>query len=178
MPQKSQEPNTRRTAAVVERIGRWYDREGRALPWREADSFAWGVLVSEVMLQQTPVDRALPLWREWMMRWPTPGALAAAPQADVVRAWGRLGYPRRAKWLRECAQAIERDLDGEVPITETDLRTLPGVGEYTAAAVMAVMAVMAFAFGRRAVVLDTNVRRVIGRVWRGRALPPGHITRA
>ncbi len=156
---------------VVRTVIAWFGREGRVLPWREASAYAWGVLVSEVMLQQTPVSRALPVWREWMKRWPTPDALAAARADDVVRAWGRLGYPMRARRLWQCAGAIVRDHDGVVPSDEATLRALPGLGDYTAAAVAA------FGFGTRTVVLDTNVRRVIARAWEGVALPPGHITR-
>lgn len=159
-------------AEVVRAVIEWFAREGRVLPWREASAYAWGVLVSEVMLQQTPVSRVLPVWRDWMQRWPTPGALAAARQEDVVRAWGRLGYPMRARRLWQCAGMIVRDHGGIVPSDEATLRGLPGLGDYTAAAVAA------FGFGTRTVVLDTNVRRVIARVWEGVALPPGHITRA
>lgn len=158
-------------AAVVRAVIEWFRREARVLPWREVSAYAWGVLVSEVMLQQTPVSRVLPLWREWMKRWPSPEALAAARQEDVVRAWGRLGYPLRARRLWLCAGAIVRDHDGVVPSDEATLRSLPGLGDYTAAAVAA------FGFGVRTVVLDTNVRRVVARVWGGMPLPPGHLTR-
>lgn len=146
----------------------WFDAHGRDLPWRGADRTAWGVLVSEVMLQQTPVPRVEPLWREWMRRWPTPADLAAASTADVLRAWGRLGYPRRALRLQECARVVVDRYGGELPGGEADLLALPGVGAYTAAAVRA------FAFGRRSVVLDTNVRRVLSRTLDGEALPPPH----
>lgn len=150
----------------------WYDAAARDLPWRAPDRTPWGVLVSEVMLQQTPVARVLPAWREWLDRWPTPAALAAAPTADVLRAWGTLGYPRRALRLQEAARAVVERHDGELPHDEAALRTLPGIGAYTAAAVVA------FAYGRRAVVLDTNVRRVLARALEGRALPPAHQTAA
>lgn len=148
----------------------WYDAVGRPLPWRAPDRTPWGVLVSEVMLQQTPVARVLPRWLDWLERWPTPADLAAAPAADVLRAWDRLGYPRRALRLRECAAAIVERHGGRVPATEPELRALPGIGEYTAAAVMA------FAFGARSVVLDTNVRRVLARALGGEALPPPSLT--
>ena len=115
------------------------------------------MLVSEVMLQQTPVARVVPEWQAWMARWPTPAALADAEPGEVVRQWGRLGYPRRALNLHAAASAIVARHDGRVPEEESALRALPGVGEYTAAAVRA------FAFGRRSVVLDTNVRRVLAR---------------
>lgn len=150
----------------------WFHREARDLPWREADRTPWGVLVSEVMLQQTPVVRVLPVWREWMERWPTPRDLAHATQADAVRAWGRLGYPRRAKRLWECALALVERHNGHVPSSREDLLALPGIGDYTAGAVRA------FAFGERDIVLDTNIRRVIGRAWRAEPLPAAHQTRA
>jgi A/G-specific adenine glycosylase len=123
------------------------------------------VLVSEVMLQQTPVTRVEPVWRQWMTVWPAPADLAAAPTADVLRAWGRLGYPRRALRLQECARAVTERHGGVLPSDEPTLRTLPGVGSYTAAAVVA------FAHGGRSVVLDTNVRRVLARTLAGHALP-------
>jgi len=126
------------------------------------------VLVSEVMLQQTPVARVQPVWREWLERWPTPAHLAAAPTSDLLRAWGRMGYPRRALRLQEAARAVVERHGGVLPTTEAELRALPGVGTYTAAAVVA------FAHGRRAVVQDTNVRRVLSRTLAGEALPPAH----
>lgn len=153
-------------------VGRWFARTARDLPWRSPDRSAWGVLVSEVMLQQTPVVRVEPVWREWMDLWPTPAALAAASTADVLRAWGRLGYPRRALRLQDCARAVVDRHDGVVPAGEEALRALPGVGEYTAAAVTA------FAHGRRAVVVDTNVRRVLARAVEGVALPAPSYTAA
>ncbi|EYR64203.1 hypothetical protein N866_14150 [Actinotalea ferrariae CF5-4] len=149
----------------------WFDTAARDLPWRAADRTPWGVLVSEVMLQQTPVARVEPLWRRWMMRWPTPADLAEESTAEVLRAWDRLGYPRRALRLQECARAVVERHDGELPRTEAELLALPGVGTYTAAAVMA------FAHGRRAVVVDTNVRRVLSRAIAGDALPPPSLTR-
>ncbi|GIG55011.1 A/G-specific adenine glycosylase [Demequina activiva] len=159
-------------SAMVGAVIEWFSQEARDLPWRHADCSPWGVLVSEVMLQQTPVVRVEPVWREWMRRWPTPGDLAAEPQAEAVRAWGRLGYPRRAQRLWLCAAAIVDRHDGEVPQDTEALRALPGIGEYTAAAVRT------FAFGERDVVLDTNVRRVIGRAWRAEPHPAAHLTRA
>lgn len=150
---------------LVDRVTTWYDDVARDLPWRRPDRTPWGVLVSEVMLQQTPVVRVEPVWRTWMSRWPSPAALAAASTADVLRAWDRLGYPRRALRLAECARVIVERHGGAVPDDEAALRALPGVGEYTAAAVRA------FAFGRRAVVVDTNVRRVLARAVSGAALP-------
>lgn len=158
--------------AVVNAIVEWFHREGRSLPWRSPDPDPWAVLVSEVMLQQTPVARVQPVWLDWMARWPTPAALAAATQADAVRAWGRLGYPRRAARLWECAVAITDRHGGNVPRDEAALLALPGVGAYTAAAILA------FAYGQRAVVLDTNVRRVVSRIWDGQELPRAHISKA
>lgn len=143
----------------------WYADTARALPWREPDCTPWGILVSEVMLQQTPVQRVEPVWRRWLERWPTPPDLAAEPSGAAVRAWDRLGYPRRALRLHGCAVAITREHAGQVPDTLAQLRALPGVGQYTAAAVGA------FAFGLRSAVVDTNVRRVLARAVTGVALP-------
>jgi A/G-specific adenine glycosylase len=148
----------------------WYSRAARDLPWRTADRTPWGVLVSEVMLQQTPVDRVVPAWQEWMARWPEPAALAADAPGEAVRMWGRLGYPRRALRLHGAAVDMVSRFEGRVPADEADLRSLPGVGEYTAAAVQA------FAFGRRSVVLDTNVRRVLARLVAGSEHPRPAIT--
>ena len=150
----------------------WYDVHQRDLPWRRPGTSPWAVLVSEFMLQQTPVERVREPWARWLERWPTPEALAAAPSGEAVRAWGRLGYPRRAIRLHAAAVAITERFDGEVPADLDDLRSLPGVGSYTAAAVAS------FAFGRRALVLDTNVRRVLVRVATGEAYPGAAQTRA
>ncbi|GII77520.1 adenine glycosylase [Sphaerisporangium rufum] len=144
----------------------WYAANARDLPWRAPDAGPWGILVSEIMLQQTPVARVLPVWRDWMARWPTPAALAAEPPGEAVRHWGRLGYPRRALNLHACARAITAEHGGRVPAGHDELRALPGVGEYTAAAVAS------FAFGARHAVLDTNVRRVLARAVRGEEFPP------
>ncbi len=130
------------------------------------------MLVSEFMLQQTPVARVLPVHEAWLDAWPTPADLAAAPSGEAVRAWGRLGYPRRALRLHAAATAITERHGGEVPSDRGALLALPGVGEYTAAAIAA------FAFGQRQVVLDTNVRRVLGRAVSGVELPPSAVTRA
>lgn len=155
-------------AALVEALIRWFDAHERPLPWRSTTP--WGVLVSEFMLQQTPVDRVLPVWPLWMERWPTPADLATAPMSDALRAWGRLGYPRRAQRLHQSAVAITERHDGEVPADLAALRQLPGVGDYTAAAILA------FAFDRRSIVLDTNVRRVLSRTLEGLDQAPAHIT--
>lgn len=150
----------------------WYAEHARDLPWRAADCSAWGVLVSEVMLQQTPVVRVLPRWEEWMRRWPTPAAAASAATAEILTVWDRLGYPRRALRLQAAAQAIVDTHDGEVPSTAEELLGLPGVGEYTAAAVAC------FAFDRPEVVVDTNIRRVHARLFSGHALPGATFTAA
>jgi A/G-specific adenine glycosylase len=122
------------------------------------------------MLQQTQVARVLPVWRTWMQRWPSPAALAAESAGEAVRAWGRLGYPRRALRLHATATAITERHGGAVPASREELRALPGIGDYTAAAVAA------FAFGVRAEVLDTNVRRVSARVFDGAADATGSPT--
>ena len=139
----------------------WYDANARDLPWRAPGTSAWGVLVSEVMLQQTPVVRVEPAWRSWMTRWPAPAALAADPPAEAIRMWGRLGYPRRAIRLHQCAGAIVARHGGRVPSDVDQLLTLPGIGTYTA------RAVAAFAYGQRHPVVDTNVRRVVARAVEG-----------
>ncbi len=150
----------------------WYAERSRDLPWRRPDCSPWGVLVSEVMLQQTPVARVEPVWREWLARWPEPADLAAEAPGEAVRAWGRLGYPRRALRLHACAVTLTAEHDGAVPADLGALRALPGIGQYTAAAVGA------FAFGLRAAVVDTNVRRVQARVVTGTALPAPALTAA
>jgi A/G-specific adenine glycosylase len=141
----------------------WYATAARDLPWRRPGVDAWAVLVSEVMLQQTPVARVEPVWREWMDRWPTPADLAAASPAEVIRAWGKLGYPRRALRLREVAVAVVDRHGGVVPDDVAALEALPGVGTYTA------RAVACFGYGQAHPVVDTNVRRVVARVLHGRA---------
>lgn len=142
-------------AAVDRIVTQWFAEHRRDLPWRDSDP--WGVYVSEIMLQQTPVSRVLPAWRSWMQRWPTPKALADDSVGEAIRAWGRLGYPRRAKRMHEAAVAMRDRFGGAVPADEHLLRDLPGVGEYTAAAVAA------FAYGQPCVVVDVNVRRFLSR---------------
>ncbi|MBK8868336.1 MAG: A/G-specific adenine glycosylase [Dermatophilaceae bacterium] len=159
-------------AQLHEAVLQWYAVHARPLPWREPDTTPWGVFVSEVMAQQTPVARVAPIWREWMARWPTPEALAAEPAGEAVRAWGRLGYPRRALRLHEAAREICDEHGGAVPNSVVALRGLPGVGEYTAAAVAC------FAFGVVAPVVDTNVRRVLTRVLLGREYAAPSLTQA
>lgn len=146
------------TETFAAAVTAWYDEHARDLPWRRAGITAWGVMVSEVMLQQTPVARVVPVWEQWLTRWPTPAALACDSPGDAVRLWGRLGYPRRALRLHAAATAITEEHGGEVPAGYDDLLALPGIGSYTAAAVAS------FGFGQRHAVLDTNVRRVYARV--------------
>lgn len=150
---------------LLEPLLDWFESQARDLPWRELSCSPWGVLVSEVMLQQTPVARVEPVWRQWLARWPEPADLAAEAPGEAVRAWGRLGYPRRALRLHACAVALTEQHAGQVPTDLGALLALPGVGQYTAAAVGA------FAFGLRSAVVDTNVRRVQARAVSGLALP-------
>ncbi|WP_243063696.1 A/G-specific adenine glycosylase [Humibacter sp. RRB41] len=152
-------------------LNAWFRREARDLPWRRAGFGAWGILVSEVMLQQTPVVRVIPRLQEWLTRWPTPSALASEPPAEAIRAWSGLGYPRRALRLHACAVAITEHHDGVVPSDVDELLALPGVGDYTA------RAVAAFAYGKRHPVVDTNVRRVLARCIEGHGEPAPPSTR-
>ena len=150
----------------------WYADHARDLPWRGPGATPWAVIVSEFMLQQTPVSRVLPVFESWMNTWPTPSALATTPSGEAVRAWGRLGYPRRALRLHAAATAIVDRHGGEVPSGHDELIALPGVGDYTASAIAS------FAFGARHPVLDTNVRRVLARAVSGVEFPPASVTRA
>ena len=152
-------------SALHEPVLSWYDAHARDLPWREPSASPWAVLVSEFMLQQTPVGRVLPIYEQWLDTWPSPADLAAASPGDAVRAWGRLGYPRRALRLHQAATAIVVHHDGQVPRSLAELRALPGIGDYTAAAVAS------FAFGQRHVVLDINVCRVLARALTGVEFP-------
>jgi A/G-specific adenine glycosylase len=151
-------------------ITNWFKKNQRDLPWRKTD--VWGVLVSEIMLQQTPVARVLPVYTEWMKRWPTPRDMAKASGGDVITAWGRLGYPRRALRLLECAKVISSDYNNRIPETEMELRKLPGIGEYTAAAIVA------FAFKERSLVLDINIRRLFARAIDGVEVPTSSINKS
>lgn len=157
---------------VIERTRAWFAVHRRDLPWRAPDAGAWAVMVSEFMLQQTPVARVLPAYEAWLTRWPTPRALAADEPGEAVRMWGRLGYPRRALRLHGAAVAIVERHGGDVPADYAELKALPGVGDYTAAAIAS------FAFGRRAAVLDTNVRRVLARAFSGIEFPADAVTAA
>lgn len=144
-----------------ERIANWYAAGHRDLPWRRPGFTAWGTLVSEFMLQQTPVARVIPALEAWLARWPTPVDLARVPPGEAVRAWASLGYPRRALNLHAAATAIAETHGNVVPQSVDALLALPGVGPYTA------RAVAAFAYGVRTPVVDTNVRRVLARAARG-----------
>ncbi len=149
-------------------LTRWFKQNKRELPWR--DTSPWGVMVSEFMLQQTPVNRVLPIWKQWMSTWPDPLSLAQAPKSDVIRAWGRLGYPRRALRLHESAKVISEKFDNRVPSTYEELLSLPGVGDYTASAILA------FAFSQRSLVLDINIRRLFSRSIDGVETPSSSIS--
>ena len=146
---------------LTEAILAWYDRHRRDLPWRAkmgstADPYA--VWLSEIMLQQTTVAAVKPFYAAFLQRWPTVSALAAAPLDDVLKLWAGLGYYSRARNLHACAQLVETEHGGVFPAREEQLRRLPGVGAYTAAAVAAI------AFDQRAVVVDGNVERVMARL--------------
>jgi A/G-specific adenine glycosylase len=152
-----------KTDIDVEGVINWFGITKRDLPWR--NTTPWGVMVSEFMLQQTPVNRVLPVWTSWIERWPTPADLGAAKKSDAITAWGRLGYPKRAIRLHESAFIINRDFQNEVPQDIDQLMSLPGVGEYTASAIAA------FAFNQSALVLDINIRRLFARVIDGQEHP-------
>lgn len=147
----------------------WYRTAARDLPWRRAEFHerfgAWGTLVSEFMLQQTPVVRVIPHLEAWLARWPTPRAMAAATPAEVVTQWANLGYPRRALWLHRAGAEIVQRHGGIVPREVESLLALSGIGDYTA------RAVAVFHYGDRHPVVDTNTRRVLARVLDGRAQP-------
>jgi A/G-specific adenine glycosylase len=149
----------------------WYDRHRRALPWRAAPGVAadpYAVWLSEIMLQQTTVAAVKPYFAAFLARWPDVGALAAAPVEAVMQAWAGLGYYSRARNLHACARVVAEKYGGRFPAEEAELRALPGLGPYTAAAVSAI------AFGRRAVVVDGNVERVVARLYAiGTPLPGG-----
>lgn len=150
-------------------LSEWYRGSARDLPWRTSQFHhafgAWGTLVSEFMLQQTPVNRVIPHLEAWLDRWPTPSALASATPAEVVQQWANLGYPRRALWLHRAAIEIVERHDGVVPRDVDALLALSGIGDYTA------RAVAVFAYGDRHPVVDTNTRRVLARAVQGLAQP-------
>lgn len=152
-------------SSIQLRANEWYRNNARALPWRAADFGAWGILVSEFMLQQTPVSRVIPKLESWLSKWPTPEALASSSASEAVNAWDNLGYPRRAMWLHRAATEISERHSGTVPDSVDDLLALTGIGDYTA------RAVVVFAYGKRAPVVDTNTRRVIARAIEGKSQP-------
>ncbi|NEW42086.1 A/G-specific adenine glycosylase [Nocardia cyriacigeorgica] len=156
-------PNGAHNPVDADALLDWYRITARDLPWRHQGVSAWQILMSEIMLQQTPVARVEPIWREWVARWPVPSAMAASSQAEVLRAWGKLGYPRRALRLHECARVLATEHGDRVPEDVEVLLGLPGIGDYTA------RAVACFAYGQRVPVVDTNVRRVVARAVHGRA---------
>lgn len=154
-------PDPRVAADARSRIISWYRANRRELAMRAEGVSPWGTLVGEVMSQQTPMPRVQPIWERWMRRWPTPQALAAASPAEVLVEWGSLGYPSRALRLRECAIAIANRPGGRVPADYEELLALPGIGPYTASALVS------FQFHGRIPVLDTNIRRVLVRLFSG-----------
>ncbi|MBT1177316.1 A/G-specific adenine glycosylase [Bifidobacterium callimiconis] len=163
---------TERRNRVRLKLAAWWETNARDLPWRFGRTTPWGVLVSEVMSQQTQMSRVVPYWTAWMAAWPDAAALAKASTAEVITAWGRLGYPRRALRLQECARVVTERYGNQIPDDYDQLLDLPGVGDYTASAVSS------FAFGRRMPVIDTNIRRVLSRVFLGEESRGGTATRA
>ncbi|MCX8644882.1 A/G-specific adenine glycosylase [Bifidobacterium sp. B4081] len=159
------------TEPIRLRLFDWWSRYARDLPWRFGRTTPWGVLVSEVMSQQTQMSRVVPYWTAWMKVWPDAASLAAAPKAEVITAWGRLGYPRRALRLQECARQVASQHADRLPRDYDQLVALPGIGDYTASAVMS------FAYGERIAVIDTNIRRVLSRVFLGRESKGGAASR-
>ena len=159
------------TEPIRLRLFDWWSRYARDLPWRFGRTTPWGVLVSEVMSQQTQMSRVVPYWTAWMRVWPDAASLAAAPKAEVITAWGRLGYPRRALRLQECAQQVAGQYADRLPRDYDQLVALPGIGDYTASAVMS------FAYGERIAVIDTNIRSVLSRVFLGRESKGGAASR-
>lgn len=154
-------PQIRHTPEIQRVLTLWWHTNARDLPWRFGRTTPWGVLVSEVMSQQTQMSRVVPYWTAWMRHWPDPEALAVASTAEVITAWGRLGYPRRALRLQECAREVATRYSNRLPRSYDELVALPGIGDYTASAVMS------FAFGERIAVIDTNIRRVLSRLFVG-----------
>ncbi|MGE3343123.1 MAG: A/G-specific adenine glycosylase [Vicinamibacterales bacterium] len=160
-------PPPSRRAWFRRRLLDWYWKNGRSLPWRETDD-PYHILVSEVMLQQTQVDRVLPKYHEWLDRYPSFEALAAAAEEDVVQTWRPLGYNVRPRRLQAIARESVANYGGTLPDDEATLLSFKGIGQYTAGAVMS------FAFGKRAAILDTNVARVLFRVFIGKGEPKSH----
>ncbi len=165
------EPTLAETEPIRLRLFDWWSRYARDLPWRFGRTTPWGVLVSEVMSQQTQMSRVVPYWTAWMKVWPDAASLSAVPKAEVITAWGRLGYPRRALRLQECARQVAGQYADRLPRDYDQLVALPGIGDYTASAVMS------FAYGERIAVIDTNIRRVLSRVFLGRESKGGAASR-
>lgn len=159
-------PTIEASQALLHDLPRWLAAHKRDLPMRRDDVTDWGTLVFEIMSQQTPLSRVQPIWIDWMKHWPTPCDLAAASSADIIVAWANLGYPSRALRLKACAATIVAKHDGQVPLTMKELTLLPGVGTYTASALLA------FRHRVRIPVLDTNIRRVLVRFLDGKEFPP------
>lgn len=172
MSSTAHQPTESSVSAIRAAIVDWYAANERDLPWRDPETTPWGVLVSEVMLQQTQVSRVWDSWLAWMQRWPGPAELAQAEAADVLIMWGRLGYPRRALRLHETAKAVVAEHHGRLPADPELLLQLPGIGEYTAAAVAS------FAFEIPEVVIDTNIRRVHARIFSGKGAGAPSLTAA
>ena len=173
MPRKKQGSATPPPAArrvFRRKLLGWYDMNGRTLPWRTT-SDPYHILVSEIMLQQTQVDRVLPKYHEWLEKFPSFEALAAAPENDVTGAWRPLGYNIRPRRLQAIAKEAVASYGGKLPSDEATLLSFKGIGAYTAGAIRS------FAFRERAAILDTNVARVLFRVFIGRGQPRTHATR-
>src|SRR4249919_1411111 len=163
-------PDPRARAWFRRTLLRWYRAHGRSLPWRET-SDPYHILVSEVMLQQTQVDRVPPKYGEWLAKYPTLAALAAADESDVSQTWRPLGYNIRPRRLHAIARESVARYGGTLPSDEATLLSFKGIGEYTAGAVRS------FAFGQRAAIVDTNVARVLFRIFVGRGAPKAHAMR-
>lgn len=160
-------PDSNRRRWFRLRLLTWYRRNGRSLPWRETRD-PYHILVSEMMLQQTQVDRVLPKYQEWLDRYPTFAELSQADEADVIRTWYPLGYNIRPRRLQTIARETMTRFAGTLPDDEDTLLSFKGIGEYT------VGAVRSFAFGKRAAILDTNVARVLYRIFVGKGDPASH----
>lgn len=152
-------------------VALFWQTRARDLPWRFGRTTPWGVLVCEVMSQQTQMSRVVPYWTAWMQTWPDAQSLSCATAAEVITAWGRLGYPRRALRLQECARVVANEYHNSLPRTYEELIALPGVGDYTASAVLS------FAYGEQVAVIDTNIRRVLTRTFAGVESHGGSTTR-
>jgi A/G-specific adenine glycosylase len=163
-------PNPRLRRNFRRRLLEWYRKNGRDLPWRRTRN-PYHILVSEVMLQQTQVDRVVPKYHEWLDKYPSLEALAAAPESDVTTTWRPLGYNIRPRRLHAIARESVARFGGELPSDDETLRSFKGIGAYTAGAVRS------FAFGERAAILDTNVARVLFRVFVGSGELKSHAMR-